>query len=97
MTRSRPGPRPDPNPVYYPPDLAVDWRSTTVDRWLTGGPAAVDRWWSGGDLAVVRRWSAEVDCRCPSLTATVDRWIAGTRFLEGYVACSRWWIQLAYE
>ncbi|GJZ27565.1 hypothetical protein Tco_0571818, partial [Tanacetum coccineum] len=27
---------------------------------------------------------------------TVHR-IAGTRFLEGYVACSHWWIQLAYE
>ncbi|GKD29102.1 reverse transcriptase domain-containing protein [Tanacetum coccineum] len=32
MTRSRPGSRPDPNLTYYPPDPAVDWRSTTVDR-----------------------------------------------------------------
>ncbi|GJU48813.1 hypothetical protein Tco_1218368 [Tanacetum coccineum] len=25
-------------------DPTVDWRSTVVDRWLTGGPAVVDRW-----------------------------------------------------
>ncbi|GKE03607.1 hypothetical protein Tco_1395625, partial [Tanacetum coccineum] len=28
-------------PVHYPPDPAVDWRSTTVDRWS----AAIDRHW----------------------------------------------------
>ncbi|GKC49615.1 hypothetical protein Tco_1072360, partial [Tanacetum coccineum] len=30
------------------------------------------------------------------ILGTIHR-ITGTRFLEGYVACSRWWIQLAYE
>ncbi|GJQ91727.1 hypothetical protein Tco_0002866 [Tanacetum coccineum] len=29
----------------WPPfDPTVDWRSTAIDQWLTGGPAMVDRW-----------------------------------------------------
>ncbi|GJX35638.1 hypothetical protein Tco_0247195 [Tanacetum coccineum] len=40
----------------WPPiDQPVDWRSTIVDRWLTGGGSVVDRW-SGGGPAVVDRW-----------------------------------------
>nr|GFA33027.1 hypothetical protein [Tanacetum cinerariifolium] len=32
----------------------VDWRSTIVDRWLTGGPTVLSNWMMprGGDLAV---------------------------------------------
>ncbi|GKA17740.1 hypothetical protein Tco_0697577 [Tanacetum coccineum] len=48
MTRSRPD--------HDPP---VDWRSTTVDRWLTGGPSVVDRWWQVRGT-VHPRWQYEV-------------------------------------
>ncbi|GJU28907.1 hypothetical protein Tco_1172496 [Tanacetum coccineum] len=61
-----------PDPARTP----VHWRSTTVDRWLIGGPAVVN----GGSppLTVVdlRRW--------PPM-ATVDRWyeVGSTRNVKG--------------
>ncbi|GJW63289.1 G-type lectin S-receptor-like serine/threonine-protein kinase [Tanacetum coccineum] len=64
--------RPDPDPAHDPP---VDWRSTTVDRWLTGSPAVVN----GGSPPLT-----VVDRRMPPLTAAVDhrspvvqRWLTG--------------------
>ncbi|GJZ65578.1 hypothetical protein Tco_0622274 [Tanacetum coccineum] len=67
----------------WPPfDPTVDWRSTAVDQWLTGGPAMVDRWLTGGQAVVDRRLTggpsliATVDRRWPSLT-TVGRWSGG--------------------
>ncbi|GKE33375.1 hypothetical protein Tco_1452697, partial [Tanacetum coccineum] len=60
---TRPGSRPDLTRPKTRPDPPVDWRSTTVDWWLTDGPT------------VVRRWSAAVDLRGPSLT-TVDPVVA---------------------
>ncbi|GKG33207.1 hypothetical protein Tco_0430717, partial [Tanacetum coccineum] len=71
-TRSRPGPRPHPDRPTTRPGPAVDWRSTTVDRWSDGGLPSLT-----GGPAVVRRWSAVVDRRWPPLTATVDRWWSG--------------------
>ncbi|GKE74075.1 hypothetical protein Tco_1536116, partial [Tanacetum coccineum] len=44
-----------------------------------------------GTTQVVTRGKLIIEIR-----GTVHR-IAGTRFLEGYVACSHWWIQMAYE
>ncbi|GKC89082.1 hypothetical protein Tco_1149731 [Tanacetum coccineum] len=41
---------------------------TTVDRWLTGGPAMVRQKFGGG-----KRWSATVDRRWPSLTGGSER------------------------
>ncbi|GJY33040.1 hypothetical protein Tco_0417509 [Tanacetum coccineum] len=35
-------------PCHTTVPITVDWRSTVVDRWLTGGPAVVDRWSGGG-------------------------------------------------
>ncbi|GKF77799.1 hypothetical protein Tco_0230269, partial [Tanacetum coccineum] len=94
-TRSRPGLRPDPDPAHYQPDPAVDWRSTTIDQWLTGGPAVVVAPVTDGrprgTTQVVTRGKLIIEIR-----GTVNR-IAGMRFREGYVACSHWWIQLAYE
>ncbi|GKE28395.1 hypothetical protein Tco_1443779, partial [Tanacetum coccineum] len=66
--------------------------------------AAVDRWSSGGSCdgvgtVITLRGTTQVvtgGILMIGVRATVHR-IAGTRFLEGYVACSHWWIQLAYE
>ncbi|GJT53926.1 hypothetical protein Tco_0988980 [Tanacetum coccineum] len=44
-----------------------------------------------GTTQVVTRGKLIIEIR-----GTVHR-IVGTRFLQGYVACSHWWIQLAYE
>ncbi|GKC81446.1 hypothetical protein Tco_1137163 [Tanacetum coccineum] len=46
MTQSKPGPRPDPDLAHFPQDLAVDWWSTTVDRWFGDGPTMVKRWYT---------------------------------------------------
>ncbi|GJZ62527.1 hypothetical protein Tco_0618664, partial [Tanacetum coccineum] len=62
---------------------------------------AVVDWWSGDGAGTVitPRGTAHVVTRCIlmiGVRGTVHR-IAGTRFLEGYVICSYWWIQLAYK
>ncbi|GKD73720.1 hypothetical protein Tco_1332002 [Tanacetum coccineum] len=62
--------------------------------------AVVDRWsGDGAETVITPRGTTHVVTRVIlmiGVRGTVHR-IAGTRFLEGYVACSHWWIQLAYE
>ncbi|GKF57917.1 hypothetical protein Tco_0171454, partial [Tanacetum coccineum] len=62
--------------------------------------AAVDRWSDNGARTVITpRGTTQVVTRgilMIGVRGNVHR-NAGTRFLGGYVACSHWWIQLAYE
>ncbi|GJT49921.1 retrovirus-related pol polyprotein from transposon TNT 1-94 [Tanacetum coccineum] len=58
-------PEPDPTwPMTQPVDPPVDWRSTTVDWWLTGGLAMVNGDRPPLTVAVDRRW--------PPLTSAID-------------------------
>ncbi|GJR93248.1 hypothetical protein Tco_0265422 [Tanacetum coccineum] len=70
--------------IRWPPlTAAVDHRCPVVAPVTAGRPR--------GTTQVVTRGILMIGVR-----GTVHR-IAGTRFLEGYVACSHYWIQLAYE
>ncbi|GKD20150.1 hypothetical protein Tco_1221853 [Tanacetum coccineum] len=72
-------------------DTIQTWLLTGGQPPLTGGPtvAPVTAGKPRGTTQVVTRGILMIEVR-----GTIHR-IAGTRFLEGCVACSHWWIQLA--
>ncbi|GJY95501.1 hypothetical protein Tco_0511862 [Tanacetum coccineum] len=75
----------------WPPfDLTVDWRSITVDRWLTGGPVMVDGG-GGYEVLFIRGCQYEV---VKAVTRYYSRlgirahhWV----LLEANVAAYGWW------